>query len=159
MARVKNGVHEWLYDSEKSGKFLMLPPELFEEPAFQGLSYAARQFYILLNVHHETEIQRKCLYAALQDYNRIYSLGLTENEILDEAMPNKRTRYNSGYFVAPQKHLQAYGYTGPYAAKLKKELEKAGFIRAVYGKKGRYGGWNQNVTVYQFLNDWKTKCG
>lgn len=135
----------------------MLPPELFEEPAFQGLSHAARNFYILLNVHKQTEIQRGCLLQALKDYNQIFDLHMTDVDLLDEATPNKRTKYTHGYFVMPQKHLAMYGYSAQYANKLKKELIDAGFIRTVYGGKGKHSAWSENVTVYQFSDDWKSK--
>lgn len=148
-------IHKWLYADELSGKFLMLPPELFEETAFQKLSHAARQFYIVLCVHKETEIQRSCLYNALQEYNQIFDLGMTEQDILNEAKPNKRTKYTSGYFVAPVKHLSAYGYKANYVTKLKAELIDNGFIRIKWGKKGKYNAWNENTTVYQFSNAWK----
>ena len=150
-------IHKWLYSDELSGKFLMLPPDLFEEPAYQELSHAARLFYIVLCVHKETEIQRACLFKALTEYNTILGLGLTDNDILDEATPNKRTKFTSGYFVAPIKHLEAYGYKKNYVTKLKKELIDKGFIKVKYGQKGKYNGWNENVTVYQFSNEWKTK--
>ena len=157
MARKSGGIHGWLYDEEVSGKFLMLPPELFEYPAFQNLSHAARTFYILLNTHKETEMQRACLYEALKTYNQIFDLHMSENDLLDEATPNKRTKYTSGYFVIPQKHLAMYGYKPAYASKLKKELIEAGFIRVKFGKKLKHNAWNENVTVYQFIDDWKSK--
>ena len=152
-----SAVSKWLYDEELSGKFLMLPPELFEEPAFQRLSHAARNFYILLNVHKQTEIQRGCLLQALRDYNQILDLKLADVDLLNEAMPNKRTKSTKGYFVMPQKHLKAYGYSAQYANKLKKELINNGFIRVVYGGKGKYSAWSENVTVYAFSDEWKSK--
>lgn len=153
----KTKISSWLYGEEVSGKFLMLPPEIFEEPAFQSLSHAARNFYILLNVHKQTEIQRSCLLKALRDYNQILDLGMTDDDLLNEATPNKRTKYTSGYFVIPQKQLKDYGYSAQYANKLKKELIAAGFIKVVFGGKGKYAAWNQNVTVYQFSSEWKSK--
>ena len=153
------GIQKWLYADELSGRFLMLPPEIFEEPAFQKLSHAARLFYIVLCVHKETEIQRGCLCKALTEYNQILNLGKTEQDILDEAMPNKRTKpwMKTGLFVAPMKQLEAYGYKANYAAKLKRELIDNGFIKVKYGGKGKFNGWNENVTVYQFVSDWKLK--
>ena len=135
----------------------MLPPELFESEAFQKLSHAARTFYILLAVHKETDIQRSCLYEALKEYNSLLDLGLSEKDIEEEAKPGKRTKYSNGYFVIPQKHLEAYGYKAPYASKLKKELIEAGFIKIKYGGKGRYNAWNENITIYQFSGQWKSK--
>lgn len=157
MSNAKTKIHKYLYGDEVSGKFLMLPPELFEEPAFQKLSHAARTFFILLATHKETEQQRACLYEALQEYNRIFDLGLSEQEITDEAKPNKRTKYTHNYFVIPLKQMELYGYSKSYITKLKKELVDAGFIKVKFGGKGKYNGWNENVTVYQFISDWKTK--
>lgn len=149
-------IHKWLHDNEISGRFLMLPPELFEYKEVQALSYAAAYFYIVLNAHKETEIQRACLYNALHEYNTILDLGMSEQDILDEARPGKRTKYSKGYFVAPAKQLyEQYGFKKNYVTKLKKELIEKGFIRIAYGGKGKYNGWNENVTVYQFTNKWK----
>lgn len=153
----KNNIHKWLYSDDLTGKFLMLPPELITATEFINLSHAARLFYIVLNVHKETEEQRSCLYNALSEYNQILNLGMSEQDIVDEAKPNSRTKYSKGYFVAPLKQLEQYGYTRSYVTKLKKELITNGFIKAVYGKKGRYGAWNENTTVYRFCNDWKRK--
>jgi hypothetical protein len=97
------------------------------------------------------------LYAALKEYNTILGLGLTDDDILDEATPNKRTKYTSGYFVAPIKQLAAYGYKPNYVTKLKKELIEKGFISIKYGQKGKFNAWNENVTIYQFSDKWKTK--
>lgn len=157
MGKSKTKIHKYLYNTDLSGKFLMLPPEIFEEKAFQELSYGARQFYILLCVHKETDIQRACLYKALQEYNEVCGLGLAEIDLKNEAMPSKRTKITSNYFVAPLKQLEVYGYKKSYITKLKKELIDKGFIRVVYAQKGRYSGWEKNVTVYQFSNKWKQK--
>ena len=150
--------HKWLCPEEPkmmSGRFLMLPPEVFETKEFQNLTYASKCFYILLNVHKETSIQQNCLYSALTEYNQIYGLGMSDIDIQLEAYPRKE-KLSHGYFVIPQKHLNNYGYcSAQYANKLKNELIKNGFIRAKYGGKGKTMGWLKNVTVYQFLTPWK----
>ena len=151
-------IHPWLYDDTLSGRFCMIPPELYESKAFQSLTPAARDFYVMLNVHKETEIQRSSLKAALIEYNEILGLGWTTFDIECEATPNKKTKYSRGYFVIPQKHFEQYGYKKNYVTKLKRQLIEAGFIKKVFGGKGKYGGWNYNETVYQFSNEWKTKC-
>ena len=151
-------INPWLYKSnglKLSEKFLMLPPELLEEEAFQKLTYGARFFYIVLCVHKETDIQRTCLYNALKEYNEVCGIGLSEFDIKNESMPNKKTKLTKGYFVAPTKQLEAYGLKKSYVTKLKAELECNGFIETVYAKKGRYCGWENNVTVYKFSNKWK----
>ena len=153
----KSKIKPWLYSDEPSGKFLMLPPELYTEQAFISLSHAAREFYTMLNAHRETDEQRQCLFATLHEYNRILNLGMTDEDILNEAMPNKHTKYNSGFVVIPQGQLEQYGYSPQYANKLKKELIAAGFLKVAYGGKGKYNGWHNNTTVYQFISGWKTK--
>lgn len=158
MAKGNPKIPEYVYDVDASllsNRFLMLVPELLESKAFQCLTYAARLLYIVLCVHKQTEIQRACLKEALEDYNCIFDLGMSEGQILDEAMPNKRTKFTSNYFVFPNKHMEAYGYKKNYVTKLMQELTEKGFIKVAYGGKGRYGGWNTNVTVYQFSNEWK----
>lgn len=157
MSNSKTKIHAWLCAGEVSGRFLMLPPDIYENPQFQALKPAARDFYIFLNAYRETEQQRACLQQALTEYNRILDLGLTEFDIANESRPNKKTKYIKGYFVAPLKHLEQHGYKKGYVTKLKKELEEKGFIKAVYGKKGRYSGWNQNVTIYQFTTGWQVR--
>lgn len=151
-------IPEYVYDVDASllsNRFLMLPPELFESKAFQELSIAARLLYITICTHKQAEIQRVCLKKSLEEYNHIYELGMSEGEIYDEATPNKRTKYTNNYFVFPNKHAEAYGFKKNYCTKLMKELIQKGFIKVAYGGKGRYNGWNANVTVYQFSNEWK----
>ena len=158
MGKSGTKIHKYLYNDNGillSGKFLMLPPEILEEKAFQELSHGARLFYIVLCVHKETEVQRACLYKALQEYNEVCGLGLADIDIKNEATPNKHTKITHNYFVAPLKQLEAYGYKASYITKLKKELIEHGFIKVVYAKKGKYSGWENNVTVYQFSNEWK----
>ena len=151
----KSRIHGWLCPGETSGRFLMLPPELFYNPQYQALTPAAGRFYIFLNVYRESEEQRACLFEALTEYNRIYDLGLSDFDIQNEARPTKGSKYNQGFFVAPMKHLEAAGFKKNYVTKLKKELIDTGFIKIAYGKKGRFNGWNQNTTVYQFIKDWQ----
>lgn len=151
-------IPEYVYDVDASllsNRFLMLVPELFESKAFQCLTYAAQLLYVVLCVHKQTEIQRACLKKSLEEYNRIFELGMSEGEIYDEATPNKRTKYTNNYFVFTEKHMEAYGFKKNYVTKLMKELKQKGFIKVAYGGKGRYGGWNTNVTVYQFSDEWK----
>ena len=150
-------IHPWIYRIEASEKFLMLTPDLFEDDGFRELTHAGRLFYILICVHKETDQQRNCLLKALRDYNEIENLGWTEKDILDQAMPNKRSRFTDGYFVIPLKHLEQYGYSAQYASKLKKELIDKGFIKVVFSAKGKFNAWNLNCTIYQFSNTWKYK--
>lgn len=157
MGRSAPKIHPWVFRTDASDKFLMLTPDLFEDDAFRELSHAGRLFYLMLCVHKETDLQRRCLLNALREYNEIENLGWTEHDILEEAMPNKKTRYTHGYFVIPLKHLQQYGYSAQYANKLKNELISKGFIKVVFSGKGKYNAWNLNCTVYQFSDEWKSR--
>lgn len=140
-----------------SGKFSMITPELLEHDGFLNLTYGARMFYIVLLTHKETDQQRACLYATLKEYNDILGLNLTDVDLMREATPNARTGdYSKGYFVAPLKQLTQYGYTKSNITKLKTELIDKGFIRIVYNKKGAKCAWNRNVTIYQFIDKWKS---
>lgn len=142
-----------------SGKFSMVTPELLEHDGFQNLSYGAQMFYIVLLTHKETDQQRSCLFATLKEYNEILNLGMTDVDIRTEATPNARSgNYSHGYFVAPSKQLEQYGYTRANITRLKNELIEKGFIRAAFGGKGKYNGWNKNVTIYQFIDTWKSFC-
>lgn len=144
-------IPKWLYDECCSGFFCMIPPDILESKNFQGLSYAAKIFYITLNIHKNTKRQRDLLYKTLDEYNRIFDLGMSEDRLEDEALPNRKTKYTSGYFVAPETHMKEYGYSKSYQSKLKRELIKKGFIRIKWGGKGKYSAWDKNVTVYQFI--------
>lgn len=151
---MSNKIHPWLAP-EMTGKFSMIPPELGVHPAFNRLTLAAQLLYIKLNMYKETEQQRRNLYKALKDYNTLYDLGMTDFDIEAEATPRKHTKYSSGYFVFPEKVHEEWGFTTSYVSKLKKQLIDNGFIRVVYGGKGRYNGWNTNETVYQFIDKWQ----
>lgn len=150
-------VHKWLFDDDLGGQFLMLPPELLEMDAFQDLTHAARMFYIVLNVHKETSQQRDALLQTMKEYNDLLGWGKTKDDLEKEAAPNKKTKdtQTHGFFVCPEKHLKAYGYSSQYANKLKRELIEHGFIRIVAGGKGKSKGWDKNVTLYQFSSMWK----
>ncbi len=151
----KSKIHGWLCPGEVSGRFLMLPIEVYEAPQFQSLTPAARDFYIFLNVYRESEEQRACLYEALTEYNRLYDLGLSDFDIQNEARPGKGSKFNSGYFVAPMKHLEKHGYKKDYVKRLKRQLIDQGFIKIAYGGKGKYCGFHGNVTIYQFITKWQ----
>lgn len=149
-----SAIKPWLYAENCSEKFCMLPPELFEEPAFMSLSCAAKLFYILINTHYATNSQRSCLYETLTEYNELCGLGLTEFDIRNEAFCTKKSKFIKGYFVIPEKHLKSYGYSSQYANKCKKELLNAGFIEVEYGAKDLHKAWTA-VTIYKFSNRWK----
>ena len=92
------GIGNWLLPNpeEASGKFLMLPPEVLEDEAFQGLSHAARMFLIVIHVHRQTDRQRHLLGRVLAEYNEALGWGMTEEDIKNESEPTKKTKYNSG---------------------------------------------------------------
>lgn len=154
--RKSTKIHSWLC-FETSGRFLMLPPELYEAPAFQSLNSAERDFYIFLNTYRETEQQRACLYETLTAYNKYLDLGLTDFDINQECRPNKGTKYNSGFFVCPKSHLEEYGYNENTVKPLKRKLRDKGFIKIAYQGLGAVLGFQNNITVYQFITEWQKK--
>jgi len=151
----KPNIPPYLYENEIGRNFAMIPPDLFESEKFQGLTHAGRLFYILLATHTATEIQKSCLYETLKEYNEIMNLGISNDDIKYMTWGNKRTHQFSRLFVIPANHLHMYGYTESYAYKLKRELITKGFIKAKYGGKGASTAWSKNVTVYEFIDDWK----
>ena len=154
MSRKQVKIHPWAGGEVSAGWFAMIAPELAMEPKFRKLSHAARAFYLTLVMHRETEIQQKTLYTTLTQYNTILGLGMTDFDIKNECFPSRKSKYTRGLFVAPQAHLELYGYGKNYVSMLKKELIEAGFIRLVYGGKGRFCGFSKNCSVYAFCNDW-----
>ena len=148
-------IHKWLCPGGVSGRFLMLPPELYQSEAWQRLTPAARDFYIFLNVYRETEQQRAALFETLTAYNRVLDLGLSDFDINEEARPGKHTKYNQGYFVCPIKHLEEYGYKKDTVKGLKKQLIDNGFMKVKYSGIGRVQGFQNNITVYQFISTWQ----
>lgn len=155
MGKDKTKIHEWLCPGDVSGRFLMLPPELYQSPQWQALKPAARDFYVFLNVYRETEQQRSCLHKVLTAYNSALNIGLTDFDITNEARPGKHTKYNSGYFVCPEEHFEEYGYKKSYVKDLKKQLIDNGFMRIAYSGIGRVQGFKNNITVYQFTRNWQ----
>lgn len=157
MGRKKPNIPPYLYESEFCGNFAMIPPDLYEAQAFQELSHAARNFYVLLAVNATSQAQKQCLYQTLKAYNDILQLGMSEEDVKYATWGNKRQHTFSTLFVIPAKQLEVYGYTPQYANKLKHELINHGFIKVAYSGKGRATGWSQNVTIYQFSGAWKLK--
>ena len=155
--RRRTNIPPFLYDDETEGKFVMLVPELYESKAFQALSHAARNFYVLLAAHAASAEQRQCLYQTLSAYNDILQLGMNKEDLRVAVNGDTRRNIFSTLFVIPEKHLKRYGYSSQYANKLKNELIDAGFMCVKYGGKGRYTGWAQNTTVYGFSMTWKSK--
>ena len=155
MSKGNTKIHKWLCPGGVSGRFLMLPPELYQSEAWQRLTPAARDFYIFLNVYRETEQQRAALFETLTAYNRVLDLGLSDFDINEESRPGKHTKYNQGLFVCPKKHLEEYGYKKNTVKGLKKQLIDSGFIKRVYAGIGRAQGFQNHVPVSQFVSAWQ----
>lgn len=151
-------IRKWLYACEAdeiSGKFTMIPPELYEAEKVQALSPQARDFYVFLNVYRSTEQQQACLYRILTEYNKVQGLGMSDLDIQNEAILSKNCKCNQGLFVAPKSYIEKYGYTDSKAKRYKRELIAKGFIKRKYYGLGYIQGYENNITVYQFTNDWK----
>lgn len=143
-------------DEEITGSFLMLPPELLQEKAFQSLKPAARAFYLVCATFKETKDQQNALFMALKEYNHYCSLELNEQEIKERAYGGKK--YKSPLFVFPEKYLKEYGYTRQNATNLFTQLEGAGFIKIVFGRKRdgvKHKLPQRHVSVYELSNEWK----
>lgn len=146
----------WCRVSDEVHSFTMITADVAQHESFKKLKPAAQMLYIDLCLHKDTPEQRATLESVLRDYNNIYNLNMSEEDIQAESHPNSRTRYSKGYFVAPQKQIcNLYGWKPSYYSKLMDVLIDNGFIRTAYGGKGKYNGWNENATIYQFISDWK----
>ena len=150
----------WLYCHENCEEaFSMVTSDLLESEQFQGLSQAARIFYIVLATHKRTTIQKQCLYMSLTKYHKLQGDNWTKEEIkLESGQGIKKGKPIPPYFVIPEKHLKEYGYKSSYATKLKNELIQKGFIETFAFEKGKDGYSNYNCktpTIYKFVNKWK----
>ena len=113
-------------------RFLLLYVSQIRSKAYTELSLSAKQLYIVMRVHAHSEEGRACL-----------------------AMHGKETgiEYDPDiFFVFPASHQRLYGYKDRRnVEKYMRELNAAGFIKKVESN------WNlRQVTVYQFVSDWKT---
>lgn len=155
----KTKFDDWLYcnpDCEEA--FSMVTSDLLESVQFQSLTHAARAFYIVLATHKRTDIQRKALFCALEEYHTRKGDNYTKQDICYEAGTAIRQKKLSPYFVIPEKQLKRYGYSSSYASKLKNELIKKGFIEIVFFSKNKdgYSHYNSKTpTIYKFVNKWK----
>ena len=151
---------KYLYEDVTDGKFLMLPPELFESETFNSIKpKSAQLLYILMATHKETDAQRKLLYSKLKEYNEWLDLGMSKETIIAEAFPNKRTKAHSNglhnYFVFPENHFKKYGWSASGVYKAKNVLIEKGFIEIAFGGKSKIGAFDENVTIYNFVDKWK----
>lgn len=154
---VNPNIPKWLYPfnrDEISGKFVMIPYELYESPIYEKLSHNARDLYIAINTFRNTDTQRNILFNALTEYNQILCLGMTEQDIKLQAYPQPKHKGDLGYFVAPEKYFIGHGFSSTRFSDGKRELMEHGFFTAKFGGQGRYNGWNKNVTVFRFSSSW-----
>ena len=112
--------------------FSMMYVTQLRSKAYIDLSLPAKLLYCTLRVHANSLEGRECLF-----------------------MHGKETgiEYDSDvFFVFPASHQRLYGYKDRRnVEKYMRELNAAGFIKKVESN------WNlRQVTVYQFVSDWKT---
>lgn len=156
MARRKEReIPPYLYESDAWSSFGLITSDLLQSKAFQELSSAARQFYIVLAVNKATVDQRTCLFNTLHGYYKRMKIEKPDVEIAFEAGTSRKSYVKSSMFVFPQVQAEAYGYSAARSSQLKKELENAGFIKACYNKKSRAQARLKIPTVYEFIDDWK----
>lgn len=157
MGKNKNpNIQPFLYEGDCSGRFIMLPPDLFESGAFQGLSHAARAFYLCIAAHTATDFERQACFSVMKQYGDIMGHDWDDGYITEKVGGHfgKKT-YHTKLFIFPDSHAKNYGYSASYSNKLKSELIEKGFIKIKYAGKGRYTGWSKNATIYAFSNRWK----
>lgn len=112
--------------------FSMMYVSQLRSKAYIELSLPAKLLYCTLRVHSNSPEERECL-----------------------SMHGKETgiEYDPDiFFVFPASHQRLYGYKDRRnVEKYMRELNAAGFIKKVESN------WNlRQVTVYQFVSDWKT---
>lgn len=134
-------------------KWKGIPIDLLESEQYKKLNHRTKAFLILLYVRLADGQQRNCLYGSLKDYNSIFNLGMTDDDISRESYKPKGQK-NAGLFTASEKHMKAYGYNKNARGECIRELTRAGFIETVWNEKGARSGWDTNQTVYRFTDKW-----
>lgn len=167
MGAKKKQTPSYLYDDDAFCNFAMVTSDLFASKQFQELSHAARAFYLVCATHKQTPEQSTCLYNSLKEYYQLLGEEKTDYDLRLMAGQEKRAKVKSTYFVIPQSQLEQYGYKASYASKLKRELIEKGFIKVFANEKkhstsdrytqGSNRDFSKQVTIYEFINDWKTK--
>ncbi len=165
MGKKKKEIPSYLYDDDPFCNFAMVTSNLLASKQFTELSKAARAFYLTCAVHKQTLEQSTCLFNALKEYYTLFGEEKTDYDLRLMAGQEKKAKIKSPYFVIPQSQLEQYGYTKQYATKLKKELIDKKFIKVFANEKkhsthNTQGGnrdFSRRVTIYQFINDWKSK--
>lgn len=161
----KSEIPSYLYNDDPFCNFAMITSNLLASEQFQKLSYAARAFYLMCAIHKQTPEQSTCLFNALKEYYTLIGEEKTDYDIRLDAGQQGNARVKSSYFVIPQKQLKQYGFSTTYATKLKDELIDKKFIKAFANDKkhgannaqGSNRDFSNRMTIYQFINDWKTK--
>jgi hypothetical protein len=160
MSKKKKAIPSYLYYKDAFSNFSRITSDLLQSEPFQNLSHAARAFYIVLVTHKNTALQRECLFNSLKDYHKLTGNEVTDFDLSVEAGTYSRQKYDSPYFVIPEKQLKEYGYSSQYANKLKKELINNGFIEIFANAKSINNDSycrcsSKRVTIYKFVNYWK----
>lgn len=150
MSKGKRKIPPYLCGNEEPENFAMIPPELIRNERFLQLKPAAALFYLKLCIYVHTPEQKQTLYCTLKEYNERLGLGWNDEDIKYKTWGNKRTGKQPTLFVCPESHMKEYNYTSQYTNKLRRELVKAGFIKPVFGGKGRNTAFSKNVTVWEF---------
>ena len=138
-------------------QWIALSNDLLKAPQIANLNYRAVFMLLVLYTRQSDREQQNCLYNALTEYNEIYSLGMTKEDIRKEAYhaTDRNTKYCAGLFTATDKQLLQYGFCDSSAiSKCLKELEQNGFITTIWNGKGKYSAWDKNVKIYAFSSKW-----
>lgn len=138
-------------------RWVPIPCDLVTSPQYKKLNHRTARLLIDLYIRQADGQQQNCLYRALTDYNQIYDLGMTEDDISRESyhINIKGNKYSAGLFTASRKQMEDYGFIPSAVTRCMEELEEAGFIETVWNGKGRYSAWDKNQTVYVFSDKWR----
>ena len=152
----RNNLTSWQYHNDPDSIWAKVSIDLLLSDQFQDLSMAARSFYLTLVVHKNSFDQSQCLFNALKEHFKLIGKSITDEELKHLCGDYSKSRKYSDLFVMPAVQIERYGYSLSYITKLKKELEDKGFIKVFANEKKR-GKVDKVVTIYQFVNDWKTR--
>lgn len=142
---------------EHCERFAMITTDIFESEAYQGLSHAARNLYLIMCINSDTNQQsQRDSFEVLKQYKTLQGEDIDETALTELAGGRiGKTYIHPQMFIFPAKYGKQYGYSPQYMNKLKQELIQKGFIKVIYQGKGRYTGFTKNATIYRFSNEWK----
>lgn len=166
MARKKQSIPPFLCPEEHSEKFVMFPPDLFENEAYNELTYQARQLYLVMAMNTTTQEEQRVCRAVLDWYIQIGVIeDMTEDaKVIKTGGMYQGIYHNAEWFIFRQVDAERKGFpTRSRTDAYKKELCEKGFIKVICQGKGRMSSgkdgtkkFSKNATLYAFSNKWKS---